>query len=45
MTWIRNKSAERFDPKRNLTSLQSKRFVNTLKNTMEDGDCLLIDGI
>ncbi len=45
MTWIRNKSAERFDPKRNLTTLQSKRFVNTLKNTMEDGNCLLIDGI
>jgi dynein heavy chain len=45
MTWIKNKSAERFDPKRNLTTLTNKRFVNCLKNTMEEGDCLLIDNI
>ncbi len=45
MTWIKNKSAERFDPKRNLTTLTHKRFINTLKNTMDEGDVLLIDNI
>jgi len=45
MTWIKNKCAETFDPKHNLTTLAAKRFVNTLKNTMEEGHTLLIDGI
>ena len=45
MTWIKNKSGERFDPKRNLTTLTHKRFINTLKNTMDEGDVLLIDNI
>jgi len=29
----------------NLTTLTNKRFVNTLKNTMEEGQTLLIDNI
>jgi dynein heavy chain len=45
MSWIRNKYAETFDPKTNLTTLKAKRFVNTLKMTMENGDTLLIDDI
>jgi len=45
MVWIRNKFADTFDPKLNLTTLTHKRFVNTLKNTMEVGDTLLIDNI
>lgn len=45
MTWIRNKFAETFDPKHNLTTLSHKRFVNTLKNTMEEGHTLLIDNV
>lgn len=45
MNWIRNKYADSFDPKTNLTTLQNKRFVNSLKMSMENGDTLLIDGI
>lgn len=45
MTWIRNKYHESFDPKVNLTTLSNKRFVNTLKMTMENGDTLLIDNV
>lgn len=45
MTWIKNKYAEVFDPKQNLTTLTNKRFVNTLKMTMEEGHCLLVDNI
>lgn len=45
MNWIRNKYADTFDPKHNLTTLTNKRFVNTLKMTVEEGDTLLIDNI
>jgi len=46
MTWIQNKNAENFDPQTCQSTLTNKRFKDfTLKNCMENGMTLIIDGI
>jgi hypothetical protein len=46
MEWLRNKFADKFDPKTCQSTLDNKRFKDfILKNCMEEGNCLFIDGI
>jgi len=46
MEWLRNKYADKFDPKQCQSTLDNKRFKDfILKNCMEEGKCLFIDGI